>query len=49
MAGTRIITRRITETENINRKDAGWMAPPLKNDRIESLILPDGIEFRNWN
>jgi len=30
MAGTRIITRRITETEKINRKDAGWMAPPQK-------------------
>jgi len=25
----------------------GWL--PLKNDRIESPILPDGIEFRNWN
>jgi len=30
MAGTRIITRRITQTENINRKDAGWMTPPQK-------------------
>ena len=25
----------------------GWL--PLKNDRIESPILPDGLEFRNWN
>jgi len=25
----------------------GWL--PLKNDRIESQILPDGLEFRNWN
>ena len=30
MAGTRIITRRITQTEKMNRKDAGWMAPPQK-------------------
>ena len=25
----------------------GWL--PLKNDRIESPILPDVLEFRNWN
>ena len=25
----------------------GWL--PLKNDRIESPILPDGLEFRNLN
>ena len=25
----------------------GWL--PLKNDRIEYPILPDGLEFRNWN
>jgi len=24
-----------------------WL--PLKNERIESPILPDGLEFRNWN
>merc|ERR1711991_17214 len=30
MAGTRIITRRITQTEKMNRKDAGWITPPQK-------------------
>ena len=25
----------------------GWLS--LKNEWIESPILPDGLEFRNWN